>query len=328
MSLATQAAAREAARQLTSVNVDVVANFYHAWLLGKNDEAAAIAALQASARTSKSPPRVLIRANVLYEEFDDLTAPGGGGGGGADGREVELRVTATHVQWRYVGGVWQNLLALADLVGPTGPEGPRGIQGIQGTQGLQGLQGIQGLQGAQGQVGPPGSDATVTDSAVANQVSTGATTQAAIAARVAGKLDKSTSVTQAGASAGWLWKLMIDYTAATTDPEPIMVQGMKSGTSYRAFWLNESGNPRAQSVVNEPALKLYGPSSNFSYAGDILHIENHFDASGRAHVWSVKANGATQVGPNKVVVPPIIVLNAQEAVPSGLPDPTIIIRRP
>ena len=40
---------------------------------------------------------------------------------GDDGREVEFGVSATHVQWRYVGDVaWTDLLALSSIVGATG----------------------------------------------------------------------------------------------------------------------------------------------------------------------------------------------------------------
>lgn len=43
-----------------------------------------------------------------------------------DGREIELRTTATFVQWRYVTDhngeyAWQDLIALSDITGPAGP---------------------------------------------------------------------------------------------------------------------------------------------------------------------------------------------------------------
>lgn len=42
---------------------------------------------------------------------------------GNDGREVELGVSATHVQWRYVGdATWLNLIALSSLAGADGRE--------------------------------------------------------------------------------------------------------------------------------------------------------------------------------------------------------------
>ena len=43
---------------------------------------------------------------------------------GADGREIELGTSLTHIRWRYVGEVvWTNLIALSSLTGPTGPAG-------------------------------------------------------------------------------------------------------------------------------------------------------------------------------------------------------------
>ena len=45
---------------------------------------------------------------------------------GEDGASVELQKTATHVQWRQVGGSWANLIALAEITGPTGNTGANG----------------------------------------------------------------------------------------------------------------------------------------------------------------------------------------------------------
>jgi hypothetical protein len=40
---------------------------------------------------------------------------------GDDGREIELQVNATHIQWRYVGDVsWTDLIALSELKGADG----------------------------------------------------------------------------------------------------------------------------------------------------------------------------------------------------------------
>lgn len=44
----------------------------------------------------------------------------------ADGREIELQATATHIQWRYVTDIsgeyeWADLVALSALIGPDGP---------------------------------------------------------------------------------------------------------------------------------------------------------------------------------------------------------------
>ena len=39
---------------------------------------------------------------------------------GTDGRKISLQVTATHIQWRYTDGEWQNLIALSALKGDAG----------------------------------------------------------------------------------------------------------------------------------------------------------------------------------------------------------------
>jgi hypothetical protein len=54
-------------------------------------------------------------------------APGAPGADGVDGREIELQVTATHIQWRYVGSAtWTNLVALSVITGPAGTDGDDG----------------------------------------------------------------------------------------------------------------------------------------------------------------------------------------------------------
>src|SRR5690606_3233669 len=54
---------------------------------------------------------------------------------GKDGREIELRVTETHIQWRYVGdSTWTNLIALSELEGPTGAPGKDGKDGRDGRE--------------------------------------------------------------------------------------------------------------------------------------------------------------------------------------------------
>lgn len=46
---------------------------------------------------------------------------------GADGREIELQTTTTHIQWRYIGEVtWTDLVALSDLKGDDGGPGADG----------------------------------------------------------------------------------------------------------------------------------------------------------------------------------------------------------
>lgn len=95
------------------------------------------------------------------------------GADGADGREIEVQKSATHIQWRYVGdATWVDLVALADLKGDKGDTGDTGGPGAAGlsayevavSEGFVGdeaawlasLVGPQGDQGIQGEQGPAG----------------------------------------------------------------------------------------------------------------------------------------------------------------------------
>lgn len=84
----------------------------------------------------------------------------GGSGGGADAREIELRKSATAIQWRYTGDeTWNDLVALAEITGAQGEQGipgPKGEPGATGAQGIQGIQGPVGPTGPQGEPGPKG----------------------------------------------------------------------------------------------------------------------------------------------------------------------------
>ncbi|MFD2248964.1 hypothetical protein FHS82_001081 [Pseudochelatococcus lubricantis] len=51
-----------------------------------------------------------------------IRVAGGPGAAGADGKQVELQKSATHIQWRLAGGSWANLIAIADLKGADGRE--------------------------------------------------------------------------------------------------------------------------------------------------------------------------------------------------------------
>jgi hypothetical protein len=84
----------------------------------------------------------------------------GGSGGGADAREIELRKSATAIQWRYTGDeTWNDLVTLAEITGAQGEQGipgPKGEPGATGAQGEQGIQGPAGPAGPQGEPGPKG----------------------------------------------------------------------------------------------------------------------------------------------------------------------------
>lgn len=77
---------------------------------------------------------------------------------GPPGPAPLMRVQGEWIQWSYAGSiVWNNLILIADLLGPQGnpgvqgPEGPPG-QSVQGPQGQTGIQGPQGLPGTPGTV--------------------------------------------------------------------------------------------------------------------------------------------------------------------------------
>ena len=55
---------------------------------------------------------------------------GADGEDGADGAEVSLQKTETHIQWKLGDGEWANLVALADITGPTGTAGADGEDGL------------------------------------------------------------------------------------------------------------------------------------------------------------------------------------------------------
>lgn len=77
---------------------------------------------------------------------------------GPPGPAPLLRVQGEWIQWSYVGSIsWNNLILIAELLGPQGqpgiqgPEGPMGPS-VQGPQGIPGIQGIQGVPGTPGSV--------------------------------------------------------------------------------------------------------------------------------------------------------------------------------
>ena len=92
----------------------------------------------------------------------DTAGGSGAGQDGADGREIELNATATHLQWRYAATgstpatAWTNLVALADIRGPQGVRGDDGTKGDKGDKGDDGEQGLQGVPGVAGAAGPKG----------------------------------------------------------------------------------------------------------------------------------------------------------------------------
>ena len=104
---------------------------------------------------------------------------------GADGKTVEVQKTDSHIQWRYEGEEWQNLVALADIEGPAGRDGENGENGktpefrangnklewryigdtvwlnlydLSALKGADGINGADGRDGADGKDGQKGAD--------------------------------------------------------------------------------------------------------------------------------------------------------------------------
>ena len=85
-------------------------------------------------------------------------ADGANGADGVDGKSLELSKTGTAIQWRQVGGVWQNLVLLSDITGPQGTPGTNGTDGVDGTNGTDGAPGADGADGTNGIDGTDGAD--------------------------------------------------------------------------------------------------------------------------------------------------------------------------
>ena len=105
---------------------------------------------------------------------------------GMNAKSIEVQRVATHIQWRYEGGEWQNLVAIADITGPAGGNGADGANGktpefrvnentlqwryvgdeiwlnlydllvLKGLDGKDGADGINGKDGADGKDGTNG----------------------------------------------------------------------------------------------------------------------------------------------------------------------------
>lgn len=65
----------------------------------------------------------------VWREISKNGTNGSNGLNGTDGKEVEIRNNGTDIEWRYVGGTWQNLIAVASLVGAPGNNGTNGTDG-------------------------------------------------------------------------------------------------------------------------------------------------------------------------------------------------------
>ena len=110
---------------------------------------------------------------------------------GINAKSIEVQRAETHIQWRYEGDEWQDLVAIADITGPTGQKGADGangktpefrvsentlqwryvgdeiwlnlydlsvMKGLDGKDGINGKDGADGKDGTNGQNGSDGAD--------------------------------------------------------------------------------------------------------------------------------------------------------------------------
>ena len=113
---------------------------------------------------------------------------GADGKDGINAKNIEVQRAESYIQWRYEGGKWQNLVAIADITGPAGQNGKDGSDGktpefrmnestlqwryvgdeiwlnlydlsvLKGLDGKDGADGKDGINGINGQDGRDGAD--------------------------------------------------------------------------------------------------------------------------------------------------------------------------
>ena len=71
----------------------------------------------------------LVSLTELRGAAGEAGKDGANGKDGINAKSIEVQRAATHIQWRYEGDKWQNLVAIADITGPTGQKGADGANG-------------------------------------------------------------------------------------------------------------------------------------------------------------------------------------------------------
>ena len=134
--------------------------------------------------------RDLVALTELMGAAGENGKDGTDGKDGSNAKNIEVQRAETHIQWRYEGGEWQNLVAIADITGPTGQNGKDGANGktpefrvnestlqwrytgdeiwlnlydlsiLKGLDGADGKDGINGKDGVDGKDGADGKDGT------------------------------------------------------------------------------------------------------------------------------------------------------------------------
>ena len=127
----------------------------------------------------------LVALTELRSAAGEAGKDGANGKDGINGKSIEVQRAATHIQWRYAGDKWQNLVAIADITGPAGQTGKAGANGktpeflvnestlqwryvgdeiwlnlydLSVLKGLDGKDGTAGKDGTNGQNGSDGKD--------------------------------------------------------------------------------------------------------------------------------------------------------------------------
>ena len=71
----------------------------------------------------------LVSLTELRGAAGEAGKDGANGKDGINAKSIEVQRAATHIQWRYVGDEWQNLVAIVDITGPAGQSGKGGANG-------------------------------------------------------------------------------------------------------------------------------------------------------------------------------------------------------
>ena len=71
----------------------------------------------------------LVSLTELRGAAGEAGKDGANGKDGINAKSIEVQRAATHIQWRYAGDEWQNLVAIVDITGPAGQSGKGGANG-------------------------------------------------------------------------------------------------------------------------------------------------------------------------------------------------------
>ena len=97
------------------------------WVGGEDTKPTELGFIGATGIVANIADAVDVRGAIGAQGSTGLTGIDGVDGvNGADGREVEFQTTPTHIQWRYSGGTWGDLIALSSITGASGADGNAG----------------------------------------------------------------------------------------------------------------------------------------------------------------------------------------------------------